>query len=74
MSNLDRQTFYFPGDDIRVTVENPTHGRFMAYLTDDVDEETGRVSVYGTGDTVLAAIADLNRELGMAEIEERANV
>ncbi len=65
MSNT--QTIYFPADDIRVTVEKPMHGRFMAYLTDDVDEENGHIRVYGIGDTVLSAIADLNRELELVE-------
>ena len=73
MSNPDRQTIYFPGDDERVFVEQNFRGLYEAYREDDVDD-LGRVSVYGTGDTVLSAIADLNRELEMAEIEERANV
>jgi hypothetical protein len=61
MSNT--QTIYFPADGSRVTVEKPTHGCFMAYLPDDVDEENGHIRVYGIGDTVLSAIADLNNEL-----------
>jgi hypothetical protein len=43
---------------------------YVAYL--DSDDE--HIKVYGDGDTVLSAIADLNRELEMAEIEECANV
>jgi len=66
MSNPDRQTFYFPGDDERVFVEQNFRGLYEAYREADVDD-LGRVSVYGTGDTVLSAIADLNRELGLVE-------
>jgi hypothetical protein len=66
MSNPDRQTFYFPGDDERVFVEQNFRGLYEAYREADVDD-LGRVSVYGTGDTVLAAIADLNRELELVE-------
>jgi len=74
MSNPDRQTFYFPANDERVHVERGGNKRYYAYREGDVSDEDGRIRVYGTGDTVLSAIADLNRELGMAEIEERANV
>ena len=66
MSNPDRQTIYFPADDVRVFVEQNVRGLYEAYREADVDD-LGRVSVYGTGDTVLSAIADLNRELELVE-------
>ena len=57
------------GDDILsvVVIDQPVRGLFTAYLKDDVNEEDGRVRVYGKGDTEMAAIADLNRELAQVE-------
>ena len=56
------RTVYFPENDRRVVVNiMPGPGtRFSAVLDDDGDE--GRV-IWGLGDTELAAIADLAREL-----------
>jgi len=64
------RTLYFPGDDKRVTVDQPMCGLFIAYLADDVDDEDGHIRVYGKGDGILDAIADLNTELALAEQEE----
>jgi hypothetical protein len=57
------------GDDILsvVVIDQPVRGLFTAYLKDDVNEEDGRVRIYGKGDTEMAAIADLNRELAQVE-------
>jgi hypothetical protein len=63
MSNPDRQTFYFPANDERVIVERGGSRGYVAYLDSDDDH----VAVYGDGDTVLSAIADLNRELELVE-------
>jgi len=77
MSNPDREIHHFydrdrHGDDIHSVVITERGGRrgYIAYLDNDGEH----VAVYGDGDTVLSAIADLNRELEMAEIEECANV
>ena len=76
MSNPDREIHHFydrdrHGDDIHSVVITERGGRrgYLAYLDSDDDGP----AAYGEGDTVLSAIADLNRELEMAEIEERAN-
>ena len=60
------RTVYFPENDRRVVLNiMPGPGaRFSAVLDDDGDE--GRV-IWGLGDTELAAIADLARELEGAE-------
>jgi hypothetical protein len=57
------RTIYFPADDSRVVIDQPLTGWYTAHLVDDVDEEDGRVRIYGAGPSVLSAIADLNNEL-----------
>ena len=66
MSNPGRQTHNFydydrHGDNIHSVVITERGGRrgYIAYF--DSDDE--HIKVYGEGDTVLAAIADLNNEL-----------
>jgi len=66
----DRETHHFydrdrHGDDIHSVVITERGGPrgYLAYLVSD-DEH---VKVYGVGDTVLSAIADLNRELALVE-------
>jgi len=77
MSNPDREIHHFydrdrHGDDIH-SVVIPERGALRGYIA-YLDSDDEHVAVYGDGDTVLSAIADLNRELEMAEIEECANV
>jgi len=69
MTNPDRKTIYFPADASRVHIEENFKGLFEAYREQDCDPDTGVVSLYGTGSTVLEAIADLNREIEMAEAD-----
>ncbi len=59
----DRDTFYFPENDVTVIVERGGPRAYLAFLASD-DEH---IKVYGVGDTVLSAIADLNRELELVE-------
>jgi hypothetical protein len=59
----ERETFYFPENDVTVIVERGGSRGYIAFL--DSDDE--HIKVYGDGDTVLAAIADLNRELELVE-------
>ena len=70
MTNPDREIHHFydrdrHGDDIHSVVTTERGGRrgYIAYL--DSDDE--QIKVYGDGDTVLSAIADLNRELELVE-------
>jgi hypothetical protein len=68
MSNPEIHHFYDRdrhGDDIHSVVITERGGRrgYIAYL----DSDDGQVAVYGDGDTVLSAIADLNRELELVE-------
>jgi hypothetical protein len=62
----DRETFYFPENDVTVIVERGGFRGLRGYLA-FLDSDDEHIKVYGDGDTVLSAIADLNRELELVE-------
>jgi len=55
---------YFPDSDDTVIVEPAPNGRYIACLADQDGE--GPI-VWGLGDSVLSAIADLNNSLNGAD-------